>query len=134
MVSTILRFASACATFMDILTVSINLCTGKTETLGFVHHFVFVFQLKNTNGENTWKIRSEMDVAPLYKLLTLVASLYEFCIHKLFVMLHALVISPSLQSGYQVVSCIADISHHCHYQQWCTFSSKCTFWRGQHEI
>ena len=41
------------ATFMDILTVSINLCTGKTETLGFVPHFVFVFQLENTNGENT---------------------------------------------------------------------------------
>ena len=60
-----------------------------------------------------------MDVAPLDKLLTLVASLYEFCIHKLFVMLNALVISPSFQSGYQVVSCIADISHHCHYQQ-CT--------------
>ena len=65
-----------------------------------------------------------MDVAPLYKLLTLVASIYEFCIHKLFVMLNAL----------QVVSCIADISHHCHYQQWCTFSSQYTFWRGQHEI
>ena len=62
-----------------------------------------------------------MDVAPLYKLLTLVASLYEFCIHKLFVMLNALVISPSFQSGYQVVSCIADISHHYHYQQWYTF-------------
>ena len=75
-----------------------------------------------------------MDVAPLYKLLTLVASIYEFCIHKLFVMLNALVISPSFQSGYQLVSCIADISHHCHYQQWCTFSSQYTFWRGQHEI